>query len=93
MSIVNTGVFATGVEIDEVRAASESLHSTPLIFPSGLKSARLMDATFERFKNLIDELAQKHGLPAPGLIDGEVNHYGMSNSGEFTRYEPDEAQS
>jgi hypothetical protein len=29
------------------------------------------------------------GLPPPGLIEGQVNHYGLLPTGEFNRYEPD----
>lgn len=80
-----TGVFATPEETEEARRMFDV---GPLIFPNGMRSAEAMDTQIERARAWLDELAQKHGLPAPGLIDGEVNHYGMSAKGEFVSEEP-----
>lgn len=86
MAIINTGVFATEEEVHELRQIREYL-SAPLVHLT-MKHAENLDRADEDLKAKIDRLAQEHGLPAPGLIDGEPNHYGMSAKGEFTRWEP-----
>ena len=89
MGVVSTGVFATEAERGEMAERSRDIYSTPLIFPNGMLSALAMDSVVEAFATRIDELAQAHGLPSPGLIGGDVSHYGMAKSGEFTRWEPE----
>lgn len=80
--IVNTGVFASKDEIEECRRWAREVRDTPVVFVHG---QWLHEAASEAFRAHLDALAVAHGLPEPGLLDGETNHYGMSKDGEFTQ--------
>lgn len=88
MSVINTGVFANPEDTAEARQRSHDAHSVPLIGRNLDLAAQVINAGQEAFKGWLDALAVRYGLPPPGMIDGAVNHYGMSSKGEFTRYEP-----
>lgn len=86
MSIKGTGVRATAEEIAEARRAAADVRDTPLVIVHGRDLRRDVR---EEFMARVDALAMAHGLPKPGLVDGEVNHYGLAHDGEFTVYVPD----
>ena len=80
-----TGVKATSAELLEAASISKRARSAPV---ARVQGHWLHEDAAESLGLYIDSLAQRHGLPPPGMIDGEINHYGMSNEGEFTVYEP-----
>lgn len=86
MSIENTGVRLSPELLLEANRRAAEVYNTPLVIVHGRS---LRDDAREAFMAWIDERAQEHGLPKPGLIEGDVNHYGLAPNGEFTRYEPD----
>jgi hypothetical protein len=82
MSHKHTGVFATAEEIDHARALADELTRTPVIRVHG---HWLPEDAHHALMSYIDKCAVKHGLPEPEKdVDGNVIHYGMLSSGEFT---------
>jgi hypothetical protein len=84
--ILRTGVFASAEHVEEARRRSRAVRETPVMCVGGVW---LHEHESEIFKKWLDDLAQAYGLPEPGRVDGEVNHYGMTSRGEFNRYAPD----
>jgi hypothetical protein len=85
--VKSTGVYLTETQITEAKRRSREARETPVIKANGRWLHEDAEAAFKRW---IDELAVSRGLQAPGLIEGEVNHYGVSPQGEFVVYVPDE---
>jgi hypothetical protein len=83
---IRSGVCASREDADIALARAADVRDTPVIY---MRGKWLNELAAEAFQTWIDELAVKYGLPAPGRIDGEINHYGMTPEGEFTRYEPE----
>jgi hypothetical protein len=84
--IFNTGVRASAEDIELARVKSHEVRTTPFI---RVMDKWMPDVALESFQTWLDGLAVRYGLPEPGLVDGDVNHYGMTPDGEFNRYEPD----
>jgi hypothetical protein len=83
-----TGVFATEQERAELLRRKFQAAETPVIKVHG---RWLADDAHEAFMAAIDALAVTHGLPEPKPYGDDVNHYGMSNDGQFMIWEPDDA--
>jgi hypothetical protein len=86
MSVVQTGVFASMEQLAQVRKAFHEARETPVMRVHGVW---MHEEALESAKSLVDKLAVECGLPPPGLIEGQVNHYGLLPTGEFNRYELD----
>jgi len=87
MSVIRTGVYASATDTAVARSRADLAYCTPLIGRNLELAAQVIEMGREEFKAWLDQMAESYGLPPPGLIDGVVNHYGMSDEGEFTRYE------
>ena len=84
--IVRTGHFATADEVARVLGLRDEALRAPVI---RVGRTWLHESAHAAFRAMIDELAMVHGLDAPPRdADGEVVHYGMTDAGEFTRWEP-----
>jgi hypothetical protein len=85
MGAINTGVFATPDEVTEAKRRSVEVRDTPVVKVHG---EWLHDAALESFQAWLDGLAVAHGLPAPERdADGDVIHYGLAGTGEFTKWD------
>jgi hypothetical protein len=84
--VIGVSLWSTRAErtFDIALARAADVRETPVIYMWGKWLNELAAAAFHTW---LDELAVKYGLPAPGRIDGEINHYGMTSEGEFTRSE------
>lgn len=85
MSVVLTGVFVSEEDRIEARIRSKAAKNAPVM---KVANFWVHEEASEAFVDYLDKLAVKYGLPEPGRIDGEVNHYGLTAKGEFSRYEP-----
>lgn len=84
--IKQTGVFASEQEVARAKQLSAEFSTTPLIKVLG---RWLPDDARAALMDYIDACAVSHGLPAPGRdADGDVDHYGLLATGEFTREVP-----
>ncbi len=87
MSIKNTGIKVTEEHRAAALARARGVAATPVIKVAG---SWLPDEERMAFGDWIDSLAQSYGLPAPEKdSDGDAIHYGMTNDGEFTKWEGD----
>ena len=81
--IVGTGVRAPEQIVEQARARSKEVRDAPVAFVMG---AWVHEETRETFMTWLDVQATLCGLPAAEkLPDGQVDHYGMDDHGEFTR--------
>jgi len=87
MSVVRTGVFATPEQLAGLTAQRRAIAEMPLVHLTPTY-AGLIDKMENDLKTSIDTAAVLAGLPSPKEIDGEVNHYGLLATGEFTRWVP-----
>lgn len=83
--IKKTGVRLTDAEFEEAKRRARDRNSAPMAKVHG---RWLSDDAAEAFSGWIDAQAVLHGLPAPPILDGEVSHYGLTDEGEFSTYEP-----
>lgn len=85
--IKNTGIVVSEehrrVALNRARGAV----NVPIIKVHGVW---LPDEARLDFGDWLDALAESYGLPPPSVVDGETIHYGMTNGGEFTRWEGDD---
>lgn len=86
MAIKGTGVFLTPEQLADARQRAAAVRATPVMKVAG---RWVHEDAAEAFAAWRDIVAIEKGLPAPGLLEGEVNHYGISLEGELTTYEPD----
>lgn len=85
MNVVLTGVFVSDEDRVEARRRLKEASFAPVMKVANFWVHEEMAQTFADY---LDKLAVKYGLPEPGRIEGEVNHYGLTAEGEFSRYEP-----
>lgn len=86
MKVIKTGIIAKPEDVEHCFEWHREMSATPV-----MKLGRhwLHEEAQREFERRIDELAVSYGLPEPAVIDGEVWHYGILRTGEFTRAEPD----
>jgi hypothetical protein len=83
--IEKTGIRLKPKHIEELKRMSGEVASTPVMAVRGSKT--LSSYASEAFAARVDDLAQEYSLPAPEVDeDGDVNHYGVDQDGEFVRW-------
>jgi len=81
--IQGTGIQAGPEVIEQAKARMREVQAAPVAFVMGVW---LHEEARESFGLWVDDQAQRHGLPPAGLMpDGQIDHYGLSTEGEFTR--------
>jgi hypothetical protein len=85
MGAIRTGVMATATEIAEAKQRAVEAREAPVAKVGGVW---LYEAAHENFMGWLDRLAVAHGLPEPPRDpDGDVVHYGLLGTGEFTKWD------
>lgn len=82
---IKTGVIVSAEHTAEVLELSKAAAHAPVMRVHG---RWMNELAHEVLMARIDALAVEYGLPPPIVVDGEVWHYGMLRTGEFTRLDP-----
>ena len=82
--IKETGIVVSNEHRQAALSKARGVVATPLIIHNGHS---IHDDARLDFGDWLDELAVAYGLPVPAKTsDGDVVHYGMDNSGQFTQW-------
>jgi hypothetical protein len=85
--VKNTGVKVSEEHRQVALQRARGVVSAPVIKVHG---KWIPDEERLAFGDWLDGLAQSYGLPEPAKdSDGDALHYGMTNDGEFTKWEGD----